>query len=229
MNLSVIVPAYNEAPTIDRLLERLTGQRLEGVEKEIIVVDDGSTDGTAEKIRVWEKRRGVTAVYHQKNQGKGKAVRSGLEKAGGDYVLIQDADLEYNPADIPNLLRLVVEQKAEVVYGSRFTGPRKNMFFWHMVGNHLLTLLTNILFNSTLSDMEVGYKLVRRELLQSLNLREDRFGFEPEVTAKLLRKGVRIFETPIAYSGREYAEGKKITWRDGIKAVFSIFRYRFFD
>lgn len=229
MKLSIIIPAYNEAATIDRILTKVSRQPLPGMTREIIVVDDGSTDGTTAKIKKWQRRGKILALFQKNNLGKGAAVHQGLKKATGDYVLIQDADLEYDPADIPQLWRPVQEQGAGVVYGSRFTGPRKNMFFWHMMGNQLLTFMINILFDTTLSDMEVGYKLFQKDLLLSLNLREKRFGFEPEVTAKILKKGIRIFEVPINYVGREYAEGKKITWQDGIKALLEIIKYRFVD
>jgi glycosyltransferase involved in cell wall biosynthesis len=229
MKLSIIIPAYNEVATINKILEKIFNQNLTNLEKEIIVVDDGSTDGTTEKIKKWAGEKKIKAIFLDKNHGKGYAVRQGIKKATGDYVLIQDADLEYNPADIPSLLKPIFDYQAEVVYGSRFTGPHRNLFFWHWVGNRLLTLGVNVLFNTTLSDMEVGYKLIKKDLLNKLPLREDRFGIEPEITAKILKRGVKIYEVPISYYGRDYSEGKKITWRDGIEAVVKILKYRLVD
>lgn len=229
VKLSIIVPAYNEVATINRILEKVTNQDLDKVAREVIVVDDGSTDGTAEKIKKWAAQEKIKAIFLEKNYGKGYAVRQGLKKAKGDYVLIQDSDLEYNPADIPTLLKPVFDYQAEVVYGSRFTGPHRNLFFWHWVGNKFLTLAVNILFNTTLSDMEVGYKLVKKDLFDKLPLRENGFGIEPEITAKILKRGVKIYEVPISYYGRDYSEGKKITWRDGVEAVVKILKYRLVD
>lgn len=223
MKLSIIIPSYNEAATVVKTIRRVQAVKFRSVKKEIIVVDDGSTDGTKAKLK---KFPGIKALFLPKNQGKGAAIRAGLKQAGGDYVLIQDADWEYDPQDIPALLKPVLEGKAEVVYGSRFIGPHKNMLFWHWLGNQLLSLLTNLLFNTTLSDMEVGYKLIPVKLLKSLRLESDRFGFEPEVTAKILRRGVRIFEVPISYAGREFSEGKKITWKDGLESLYLLWKYR---
>jgi len=207
MRLSIIIPVYNEENTILETIKRVNKLP---VEKEIIVVDDGSTDGTKKKLRTKDlELRTIKIIYHQKNQGKGMAIRSGIKYATGDYTIIQDADLEYDPQDILKLLKPIKEGKAEVVYGSRFTGERRNMFFWHFIGNKLLTLLTNILYNTTLSDMETGYKLIKTPILKSLNLRCKRFEFEPEVTVKILKKGIRIYEVPISYTGREYYQGKK--------------------
>jgi glycosyltransferase involved in cell wall biosynthesis len=222
MKLSFIIPSYNEAATLPLIIKRLKLVKLKA-EKEIIVVDDGSTDGTRNKLA---KIGGIIKIFLKQNQGKGAAIRAGLAKAAGDYVLIQDADLEYDPQDIPQLLEPVRQGKAEVVYGTRFFGPHRNMFFWHLLGNKLLSLLTNILFNTTISDMEVGYKLIPTKLLKSLQLESDRFGFEPEVTAKILNRGIRIFEVPISYAGREFSEGKKITWRDGVEAIYLLWKYR---
>ncbi len=228
MKLSIVMPGYNEAATIDTIISRVLESELQdGVDREIIVVDDGSEDGTVDKLRGWEEQADIRLILLDKNYGKGYAVRQGIEAATGDYVLIQDADLEYDPADIPALLDPVLEGRTEVVYGSRFLGPHRNMFFWHMLANKSLTLMVNVLFDSTLSDMEVGYKLIKKDLLDELNLREDRFGIEPEITAKILKRGIRIYEVPISYFGREYHEGKKITWKDGVRAVGEIIKYRF--
>ena len=224
MKLSIIIPSFNEAATLPVAITRVKKVNLAGFGKEIIVIDDGSTDDTNKKLK---KITGITKIRLSKNQGKGAAIRAGLAKATGNYVLIQDADLEYDPADINLLLKPVLSGKAEVVYGSRFLGPHKNMLFWHQLGNQFLSTLTNIFFNTTLSDMEVGYKLMPTKLLKSLNLTEKRFGFEPEVTAKILKRGIRIFEVPISYSGREFNEGKKITWRDGVQALWLVLKFRF--
>ncbi|AKM79463.1 MAG: Dolichyl-phosphate mannose synthase related protein [Candidatus Beckwithbacteria bacterium GW2011_GWB1_47_15] len=222
MKLSIIIPAYNEAATVLKMVQLVREAKLP-VTKEIIVIDDGSTDGTTVKLK---DLAGVTKIFFTENLGKGAAIRAGLKQASGDYVLIQDADLEYDPQDIKNLLRPVLAGKAEVVYGSRFLGPHKNMLFWHLMGNRFLSFITNILYNTTLSDMEVGYKLIPRQVMLALKLTQNRFGFEPEVTAKLLRHGYRIFEVPISYAGREFHQGKKITWRDGLYALFLLLRYR---
>lgn len=200
------------------------------VTKEFIIVDDKSTDGTRKMIEgLEEKHPQLKAFYHQKNQGKGRAVRTGLKEATGDYVLIQDADLEYDPQDIPRLLKPIQEGKAEVVYGSRFTGEHRNMFFWHMVGNKFLSFLTNLLYNTTLSDMEVCYKLFSRDSLKGVVLKENRWGFDPEITAKVLSKDIRIYEVPISYTGREVGEGKKIGWKDGFRIFWVLIKCRFFN
>ena len=226
MRLSIIIPVYNEEKTLAEIIRKVKKTNLSGIKKEIIVVDDGSTDKTSQVVK---NLRGVVKVSYRQNRGKGYAIRQGLKKASGDYVLIQDADLEYDPEDYQELVRPILKNQAEVVYGSRFLGPHKNMFFYNMVANKLLSLLTNILYNSTLSDMEVGYKLFPRQLLKSLELRENGFGFEPEATAKILKKRIRIYEVPISYSGREIKEGKKITWKDGVRAVWVLLKYRLFD
>lgn len=223
MKLTIIIPSFNEIKTLPVVIRRLQQTKWKKVSKEIIVVDDGSTDGTRKKLANID---GITPVFLTTNQGKGVAIRRGLLKAGGDYVLIQDADLEYDPKDIQALLNPILEKKAIVVYGSRFLGPHKNMLFWHLMGNQLLSFITNFLFNTTISDMEVGYKLIPTDLLKSLKLESDRFGFEPEVTAKILKKGVRIYEVPISYAGREFSEGKKITWKDGVQAIYLLCKYR---
>jgi len=226
MKLSVIIPVFNEQNTINEIIEKVKKVSLPKFTKEIIVVNDGSTDTTKKKLTNIKNIKIINFPY---NQGKGSAVRAGLKQAKGNYILIQDADLEYDPEDIPDLLKPILSNKAEVVYGSRFLGPHKNMLFWHLMGNKLLSFTTNILFNTTLSDMEVCYKLFPRKLVNSLNLTQNRFGFEPEITAKILKKGIRIYEVPISYSGREFHQGKKITWKDGVRAFFLLLRYRFFN
>jgi glycosyltransferase involved in cell wall biosynthesis len=198
------------------------------VDLEIVIVDDGSTDGTRDVLRQLADST-VHVITHDVNRGKGAAIRSGLAYVTGDLVLVQDADLEYDPDDWPKLVTPILRGKARVVYGSRFTGERRNMLFLHWVGNRFLSLVTNVLYNTTLSDMETCYKLFDRELLDSITLRAQRFEFEPEVTAKLLRRGIRIYEVPISYTGREFDEGKKITWRDGFIALWTLVKYRFVD
>jgi glycosyltransferase involved in cell wall biosynthesis len=226
MKLSIIIPAYNEQATIAQIVNRVKSVNLKNISKQIIVVDDGSTDKTLSRLK---KLSGIRLISLKTNQGKGAAIRAGLKHATGDYVLIQDADLEYDPNDIPKLLQPVKAKKTQVVYGSRFLGPHKNMLFWHLMGNKFLSFVTNLLFNTTLSDMEVGYKLIPARLIKSFDLKQKRFGFEPEITAKILKQGIRIFEVPISYTGREFHEGKKITWHDGLKAFFLLIKYRLFD
>lgn len=226
-NLSVIIPVYNEKNTVAEIIDRVDKV---AIPKEIIVIDDGSTDGTSKVLTSLKTKKSALKIITQPiNMGKGAAIRTGIKKAAGDYIIIQDADLEYDPQDYLKLLKPIKDDKAEVVYGSRFTGERRNMFFWHWVANHILTLITNILYNSTLSDMETCYKVFPTKMLQSLKLNCTGFEFEPEVTAKILKKKIRIYEVPISYAGREYSEGKKITWKDGLIAFFLLFWYRFFD
>ncbi|MDD5747682.1 MAG: glycosyltransferase family 2 protein [Actinomycetota bacterium] len=226
MKLSIIVPAYNERRTIQEILRRVRTVDLGPIEKEIVVVDDGSDDGTSDILRL-EEDSTTRVIYKRKNEGKGAAIRTALPQTTGELIIIQDADLEYDPEDYKTLLTPILKKKAEVVYGSRFTGEHRNMFFWHMVGNKFLSLVTNILFNTTLTDMETGYKFFTREALSGIEIESDRFEFEPEITAKLLKKGIRIYEVPISYAGREYWEGKKITWKNGIGALLALIKYRF--
>jgi glycosyltransferase involved in cell wall biosynthesis len=225
--LSVIVPVFNERSTVAEIVRRIRAVDLP-VEREIIVVDDGSNDGTADVLTQLRDST-VRVVGHGVNRGKGAAIRTGLEIATGDLVLIQDADLEYDPEDWPRLLAPVLKGRARVVYGSRFTGERRNMLFLHWVGNRFLSLVTNVLYNSTLSDMETCYKLFDRRVLDGTRLEADRFDFEPEFTAKVLRRGIRIYEVPISYAGREPNEGKKITWQDGVIALWTLVKYRFVE
>ena len=223
--LSVIVPTFNERNTIAEIVRRMRAVDLP-LEREIIVVDDGSTDGTREVLKQLGDST-LRVVQHPTNRGKGAAIRTGLEHVTGDLVLIQDADLEYDPDDWPKLLAPVLKGRAVVVYGSRFTGERRNMLFWHWVANRMLSLVANVLYNSTLSDMETGHKLFDRRVLDELSLRARGFDFEPEVTAKVLKTGIRIYEVPISYAGRTLEEGKKITWEDGVIALWTLVKYRF--
>ncbi|MBN1356983.1 glycosyltransferase family 2 protein [bacterium] len=224
------MPVYNEEATLETILDRISRVRLSDLEYEveIIAVDDASTDRSGEILKARSDPE-TRVISHEMNRGKGAAIRSGLEAAAGDYILIQDADLEYDPEDWRKLLQPVLKGKAEVVYGSRFTGERRNMFLHHWIGNRFLTALTNILYCTTLSDMETCYKLFSRNALEGITIRSDRFNFEPEITAKVLKKGIRIYEVPISYSGREYSEGKKITWKDGFSALWAIVKFRFTD
>lgn len=228
MKLSVIMPVYNEISTIETIIKRVESVNMAS---EIIIVDDGSTDGTRELLqRIAPQHDKVRLILHEKNQGKGAAVRTGIDAAKGDLVLIQDADLEYDPREYSILIQPILDGVADVVYGSRFLGaPRRVTMFWHMVANKMLTLMTNLLYNSILTDMETGYKLFRREIIQSIPLRSKRFNFEPEVTSKLLKRKVRIFEVPITFNPREYSEGKKIGFMDGLEAIWTLFKYRFID
>jgi glycosyltransferase involved in cell wall biosynthesis len=223
--LSVIVPVFNERNTVVEIMRRMRAVELP-IDREFVLVDDGSSDGTQQVLAQLGDST-VKIVKHPANRGKGAAIRTGLDHVTGDLVLIQDADLEYDPEDWPKLLTPMFRGKATVVYGSRFTGERRNMLFLHWVGNRTLSLVTNVLYNTTLSDMETCYKLFDRRVLDGITIRSDRFDFEPEITAKVLRQGVRIYEVPISYTGREFDEGKKITWRDGFAALFALVKYRF--
>ncbi|MCX5809085.1 MAG: glycosyltransferase family 2 protein [Proteobacteria bacterium] len=262
MMLSIVIPAYNERNFIEEVVRRVMDAPYD---KEIIIVDDGSTDGTREilkkiancelriancelrkdrtgepanrRIGVEEQRtesrehlNEVKVIFHEKNMGKGGAVRNGVSAAKGDIIIIQDADLEYDPKDYPRLLEPILEGKADVVYGSRFLGgPHRVHYFWHYVGNMLITLVSNMSTDLNLTDMETGYKVFKREVFQGIEIKSNRFGFEPEITAKVARKGCVIYEVPISYYGRSYEEGKKITWKDGVKAVFTILKYKWFS
>jgi glycosyltransferase involved in cell wall biosynthesis len=227
MRVSFLVPAYNEAATIVDVLEGVW--RLE-LDKQVIIVDDGSTDGTADRVERWRGGRTDVVLVRKENGGKGSAVRAAIPHVDGDVVVIQDADLEYDPADVPALIEPIQRGVADVVFGSRLSGgrPQRAYLFWHLVGNRFLSLLTNVLYNTTLSDMETGYKAFRSEVLRSLELRQDDFAIEPEITAKVCKRKLRVYELPIAYYGRTYAEGKKITWRDGFKAIRVLVGVRLF-
>ncbi len=224
-NLSVVIPVYNEANTIEQIVEAVRGSGVDDLE--IILVDDGSTDGTRDVLRQKIDPKVARVIFHERNQGKGAALRTGFAAASGDVVIVQDADLEYDPSEYPKLIEPIVSGRADVVFGSRFVGgePHRVLYFWHSVVNRFLTTLSNIFTNLNLTDMEVCYKVFRREILQEIRIEEDRFGFEPEITAKVAKLGCRIYEVGISYAGRTYGEGKKIGWRDGIRAVWCILKY----
>jgi glycosyltransferase involved in cell wall biosynthesis len=236
VKLSVVMPVFNEVGTLEEAIKRVRGVRFP---KEIVVVDDASTDGSRELLVRLERDAGaqedplneIRVILQPVNRGKGAAIRAAVSAVGGDVVIIQDADLEYDPQDYPRLLEPILAGKADVVYGTRFHGggPHRVLFFWHYLGNQLLTFFSNMLTNLNLSDMEVGYKVFRTDVLRSFRIRSNRFGFEPEVTVKVAKKGYRIYEIPISYHGRTYAEGKKITWKDGIVAFYSLVRYSLRD
>jgi glycosyltransferase involved in cell wall biosynthesis len=229
--LTVLIPVYNEQPTVFEILRRVAAASSEGLERDIVVCDDGSKDATVGEVERFAREKPearVTLLKHEKNQGKGAAVCTALAVAKGDVVIIQDGDLEYDPKDYPLLLGPLLDGRADAVFGSRFLGgPHRVLYFWHSVVNRFLTLLSNMMTNYNLTDMEVGYKALRRDVANALELRSRRFEIEPEITAKLARGRYRLYEVPISYSGRSYEEGKKITWVDGISALYHIFRFRF--
>jgi len=227
MNLSVIIPVYNEVNNIETIVKRVQDTKLAG---EIVIVDDGSKDGTRDILQKMDGRKKVRVILHEKNQGKGAAVITGMQAAKGDIILIQDADLEYDPRDYPELLKPIQEGIADVVYGSRFLGgPHRVTMFWHQVANKLLTFMTNILYDSILTDMETGYKVFRRTVIEGMTIRAKRFNFEPEFTAKILKRKYRIYEVPISFNPRDYSEGKKIKFHDAFEAVWALLKYRVMD
>jgi glycosyltransferase involved in cell wall biosynthesis len=227
--VSIVIPCYNEVDTIESLVDAVIRSAVQN--KEIIVVDDFSTDGTREILKGRIEPQGVRVIYHDVNRGKGAALRTGFAEATGDVILIQDADLEYDPVEYPKLLTPILAGKADVVYGTRFAvnEPHRVLYFWHSMGNRFLTLLSNIATDLNLTDMETGYKIFTREVIDRITIEEDRFGFEPEITAKIAKLKCRIYEVGIAYHGRTYGEGKKITWKDGVRTLWCILKYNFFS
>ena len=227
MKLSVVIPVYNEKKTLNELILRVEAV---SIDKEVIIVDDASTDGTRDLLKKYEKKEGFEVIYQPKNKGKGAALRAGFEIVKGEVIIIQDADLEYNPKDFHVLLGPIFDKRADVVYGSRFLGgSHRVLFFWHYLANKFLTTLSNMFTNINLTDMETGYKAFRREVIESISLKSNRFGFEPEFTMKVAQRKFVIYEVPISYDGRDYSEGKKINWKDGVAALWFIFRFRFFN
>jgi glycosyltransferase involved in cell wall biosynthesis len=225
--LSVIIPVYNEINTIDEVIRHVTETELLGWKKEIIVVDDGSVDGTKQILSKWENKCNI--IYKDKNEGKGSAVNIGFKKASGDLILIQNADAEYQPSDYPILIKPFENEHIDVVYGSRFLGAHLSTMFVYAQGNKFVTLITNLLYNTNITDMETGFKVLRRKVIENMCIKAKRFDFEPEFTAKVLKKGYQIYEVPISYFGRKFSEGKKLTWRDGIVAMWTLIKYRFTD
>ena len=223
--LSIIIPVYNEENTIEEILEKVIDMKLDGWEKEIIVVDDGSTDKTHKNLKKWEKK--VDVIYKKKNEGKGSAVSIGFSKATGDIILIQDADLEYSPLDYPVLLAPFDNEQVDVVYGSRFLGPHLSTMFVYAQGNKFVTFMTNILFNTNITDMETGFKVMRKKVIEHMVIHAKRFDMEPEITVKILKQGYQIYEVPISYFGRKFDEGKKLTWKDGVVALWTLIKYRY--
>lgn len=224
--LTVIMPVYNEIQTIEEITKRVLAV---DVPKELVIVDDGSRDGTRDWLNKWDKPDNVRIYFHKKNGGKGSALQTGIKQAKGDVIIFQDADLEYNPEEYSRLLEPILKGNADVVYGSRFKGEHRAFMFHHYVGNKFLTLMTNVLYNTCLTDMETCYKMFRREVLEGVPIRCRRFDVEPEITAKIHKRGYKVYEVPISYSGRDFDEGKKITWRDGFVAIWTLLKYRFVD
>lgn len=225
--ITILIPVYNEVKTLLQITKKLENVDFWGLEKELIFIDDCSTDGTKELYRQLPYK----VLYHNVNQGKGAALRTGFKEANGDIIIIQDADLEYDPQDYRDLIKLILDDKADVVYGTRLNGgkPSRAFMFHHLIGNKFLTLVTNILYNTTLTDMETCYKCFKANFIKDIQIKSNKFDFEPEITAKILKKGARLYELPISYYGREYSDGKKITWKDGISALLALIKYRFID
>lgn len=227
--VSILIPVFNEVNTLELILQKVEEANFCGLSKEIILIDDFSTDGTREVLEKLQDKYKV--FYHDENMGKGAALRTGFSHLTGDIVVIQDADLEYDPVDYEPLIKLIIDGRADVVYGSRLSGgkPSRSFMFTHLLGNKFLTLITNILYNTTLTDMETCYKAFKTEFINGIEIKSNRFDFEPEITAKVLKRGARLYELPISYYGREYAEGKKITWKDGLHAIWALIKFRFVD